>query len=109
MAWLLRQGEVLASVDLAESLGAKTRAVLGSAPGGGGAVLVSVRLAHTLGAPFAFDVAFLDADRVVVATVRVARNRVALPRRGSHSVLAAEAGAFDRWGLCPGDRLEIKD
>jgi hypothetical protein len=33
---------------------------------------------------------------------------MALPRMRTRSVLEAEAGAFERWGLKIGDRLEIR-
>ncbi len=110
MAWLLRQGDVLASVDMPGSRMERIRAMAGRRPGDEGAILVhSARFAHTLGAPFPVDVAFLDADLVVLATCSMARNRVGRPRVHARSVLEVGAGAFDRWDLRPGDRLEIKD
>jgi hypothetical protein len=110
MAWLLREGEVLASVEVPCSFAARARAMAGRTTGEGGAVLLDQsRLAHSFGVAFPLDVAYLDAERVVVATTSIARNRVGLPHRRARSVLEVEAGAFDRWGLRPGDRLEIKE
>ncbi|MCU1492651.1 MAG: hypothetical protein JWO62_415 [Acidimicrobiaceae bacterium] len=110
MAWLLRQGEVLASVEIPGSLGASARAIARREAGSGGALLLcSTRLAHSIGAKFDVDVAYLDGELVVVATSCMARNRVGRPHRRARSVLEAEAGAFDRWALRPGDRLEIKE
>jgi uncharacterized protein len=34
--------------------------------------------------------------------------RVAMPRRRCRRILEAQAGAFDRWGLRAGDRLELR-
>jgi hypothetical protein len=34
--------------------------------------------------------------------------RVGLPCLRAHSVIEAEAGAFERWRLRPGDRLELR-
>jgi hypothetical protein len=55
------------------------------------------------------DVAFLDRDLVVLHTLRLRRYWLALPRLRTRSVLEAEAGAFERWGLKVGDRLEIQE
>jgi hypothetical protein len=67
------------------------------------------RWAHSLGERCGIDVAFLDDEFVVLDTVRLAPHRVAAPRRGAHSVLVAEPGAFVRWHLELGDRLEVQD
>jgi len=58
---------------------------------------------------FELDVAFLSADLTVIQLVRVAPWRVALPRKGTRSVLQAEAGALGRWGVRVADRLEIRE
>jgi len=34
--------------------------------------------------------------------------RMTLPRRRCRSVIEAEAGAFERWGLAVGDHLELR-
>ncbi len=106
MAWLRRQGEVLASLEVGPAKWRRRRRR--SAPGVG-AVLIPRRRAHSFGARRAVDVAYLDADLVVVATSRLAPNRLGLPHRGVCSILEAEAGAFERWRLRPGDRLEIEE
>jgi uncharacterized membrane protein (UPF0127 family) len=58
---------------------------------------------------FALDVAFLDKDLVVLDAVSLGRYRMTRPRLRARSVLEAEAGAFERWGLKVGDRLELKE
>jgi len=108
MAWLLRDGEVLASVDVASSLVARSRGLLGKKSFEGALLLRRTRSVHTIGMRFAIDVAFLTDDLVVVAVTTLARQRFALPRRGGRCVLEAEAGAFSRWELKAGDQLEIK-
>ena len=73
MAWLLRQGEVLASLDFDATLASRARR-RASGEGPVGALLVpSRRLVHTIGARGPLDVAYLDADLVVLATSRIAR------------------------------------
>jgi uncharacterized membrane protein (UPF0127 family) len=56
---------------------------------------------------FDIDVAFLDRDGVVRRTVRMPRNRIGLPCFSARSVVEAEAGAFARWNLTTGQRLEV--
>lgn len=109
MAWLLRQGEVLASLEVPPPGRRRRRGVLRREDGVGALLVTSRRAAHTIGARGPLDVAYLDADLVVVATSRMAPNRLGMPRRRACAVLEAEAGAFERWRLRPGDRLEIED
>jgi uncharacterized membrane protein (UPF0127 family) len=108
MAWLLRDGEVLASVEVASSLAARSRGLLGKKSYEGALLLRHTRSVHTVGMRFAIDVAFLTDDLRVLAVTCLRPSRVGLPRRGGRAVLEAEAGAFERWGLVTGDRLEIK-
>ena len=108
MAWLLCNGEVLASLDVASSVIAKSRGLLGKKSYEGAMLLRGTRSVHTIGMRFAIDVAFLSDDLRVVAVVTMRPQRIALPRRGGRSVLEAQAGAFERWALTPGDLLEIK-
>jgi len=110
MAWLLRQGEVLASVDVGRCRGAALRSAAGSETADGVAVIVrGARAVHTFGAGHGVDVAHLDDDLVVVALSRIGRHGVGLRRRRARSLLVARAGSFDRWGLACGDQLEIKE
>lgn len=108
MAWLLRDGEVLASVEVASSLAARSRGLLGKKGYEGALLLRRTRSVHTIGMRFAIDVAFLTSDLCVIAVATLPPYRVGLPRRAGRAVLEAEAGAFERWRIAPGDRLEIK-
>ncbi len=108
MAWLLREGEVLASLEVASSLAARSRGLLGRTSFEGALLLRRTRSLHTVGKRFPIDVAFLTDDLHDIGTVTVPPYRVALPRRDGRAVLEAQAGAFERWRLVPGDALEIK-
>jgi hypothetical protein len=108
-AWLLRDGQVLASADIADDLMGRTRGLLGRRGFEGAMLFPRTRSVHTVGMGFAIDVAFLGRDLEVLGTVRLVPWRVALPRRGARSVLEAPAGSFDRWALRPGDHLEIRE
>jgi uncharacterized protein len=106
--WLVRDGEVLASLEVTSSRRDRRRGLLGRDGLEGALLLRPCASVHTVGMRFDLDVAFCDEDLKVLETVRMRRWRVGLPRRGARCVLEAEAGAFDRWRLRPGDQLEVK-
>jgi uncharacterized membrane protein (UPF0127 family) len=108
VAWLLRDGEVLASLEIAESRRDRRRGLLGRDGIDGAILLRPARSVHTMGMRFPIDVAFCDADLRVVRVVRMPRHRVSRLVWRSRAVIEAEAGAFDRWKLRPGDELEVK-
>lgn len=109
MAWLLREGQVLASLEVADTFLARNRGLLGRSAFEGAMLLTHTRGVHSVGLGFPVDVAFLDRDLVVIDTLTLRRYWLALPRRRTRSVLEAQAGAFERWGLKIGDRLEIQE
>ncbi|MBA3655098.1 MAG: DUF192 domain-containing protein [Actinobacteria bacterium] len=104
----MRDGEVLASVEVADSFGARVKGLLGRDGIDGALLIKPARSVHTVGMRFPIDVAFCSRDLAVVATKTMRRYRVGLPRPKAHCVIEAAAGAFDRWGLHPGDQLELK-
>jgi uncharacterized protein len=107
-AWLLRDGQVLAACEIAKTLSQRTKGLLGLKGYDGALILEHTRSVHSLGMRFAIDVAFLDRRLVVLDVTELRPWRIALPRVRSRSVLEAEAGAFDRWGLRVGDELELR-
>ncbi len=107
--WLLRGGDVLASGEVAETLFDRARGLLGHHHYDGALLLMHSRAVHTAGMRFAVDVAFLDKDLKVLATTTVRAWSAAFPRRGTAHVLEAQAGAFERWRLKPGDQIEIRE
>ena len=109
MPWLLRDGDVLASLEVASDRHARRRGLLGRDGIEGALLLTPARSVHSLGMRFPIDVAWLDGDLTVLRTARLACNRMSRPVLRAHSVLEAEAGAFASWGLQVGDQLERKD
>ncbi len=110
MAWLMREGEVLAAVEIAASRRARNKGLLGRDGIDGALLLPSARMGvHSLGMRFELDVAFCDRQMVVRRMVCLRPLRMTRPSFGAPCVLEAEAGAFDRWGLHEGDQLEIKE
>jgi uncharacterized membrane protein (UPF0127 family) len=108
MAWLVSDGRVLASLEIAATHRARRRGLIGRAGIEGALLLRPARSIHTLGMRFPIDVAYCDRDLVVVRTATVNPNRVGLPVWCARAVIEAEAGAFGRWGLRPGDALEVR-
>jgi hypothetical protein len=98
----------LASLEIAESRRDRRRGLLGRDGIEGAILLRPARSVHTVGMRFPLDVAFCDADLRVVRVVRMPRHRVSRLVWRSRAVIEAEAGAFDRWKLRPGDELEVK-
>jgi uncharacterized membrane protein (UPF0127 family) len=109
MGWLLRDGEVLASLEVADTRATRRRGLLGRISFDGALLLSPARSVHTIGMRFPIDVAWLDQDLVVLRTACLPRHRVGRPVLGARAVLEAEAGTFARWGLVVGDRLDRED
>jgi hypothetical protein len=109
MGWLLRDGEVLASLEIAADMRARSRGLMGRDRFDGAILLRPAMQVHTIGMRFPIDVAFLDRDLRVVGIVCGMRpRRIGRPRFGSRAVVEAEAGSFERWNLRVGDELEVQ-
>jgi uncharacterized membrane protein (UPF0127 family) len=106
--WLVREGEVLASLEVAEGWKERTRGLLGREGIEGALLLRPARSVHTMRMRFPIDVVFCDRDLVVVRVVTMRPNRVGMPVLRANAVIEAEAGAARRWSLEVGDQLEIK-
>ncbi|MCZ7629473.1 MAG: DUF192 domain-containing protein [Microthrixaceae bacterium] len=107
MAWLVRDGEVLASVEPAEGRAARRKGLLGR-DDYDGVMRMKARSVHTIGMRFAIDAAFCDPDGTVRRVVTMAPRRVSLPELRATIVYEARAGTFREWNLRPGDRLEVR-
>ncbi len=108
MAWLMSEARVLASVDVATTRAEKAKGLLGRDTMEGAYAIPKCRWVHTIGMRFPVDVAYLDADNVVIKIASMHRYRMALPVPKARTVLEAKAGAFERWHLRVGDPVEIR-
>jgi hypothetical protein len=116
VAWLLRDGKVLATVDIASTRAARRRGLLGRDGIEGALLLQPAHSVHTLNMRFPIDVAYcvpsepgpVVASLTVLETVCMSRFRLGRPRLKASCIIEAEAGAFERWGLRTGDRLEVR-
>lgn len=107
--WLLRGGDVLASAEVAETWADRARGLIGHSRYDGALLLTRTRSVHSAGVRFPLDIAYLDHELTIVAMAKIRPWSVALPRRGCRHVLEAQAGAFERWRLLPGDQIEIRE
>ena len=106
---MLRDGEVLAALEVTESREERMVGLL-KRDGIEGAILIQpARSVHSVGMAFALDVAFCTKDLEVVRTIELRPGRMSRPCLRGGCVIEAEAGAFDRWNLRVGDRLEIRE
>jgi hypothetical protein len=108
MAWLVSEGTVIASAEVAEGRRARRRGLLGRTGLEGAFVIPTCRWVHTVTMQFPLDVAYLDAEGTIVKTVRMKPHRVGVPVFSASWVVEAEAGAFARWGLHVGQQIELR-
>ncbi len=108
MAWIVSDGRVLASAEVAVGRKERNKGLLGRESFEGALVLERCRWIHTVGMKFPLDVAYLDRDGVVVKTIHMHRHRVGAPVFRATTVVEAEGGAFARWGLHVGDIVEVR-
>ncbi len=107
MPWLLRDGRVLSHLEVAATRRERRRGLLGRDGIEGALLIERARSVHTIGMRFPIDVAYLDADGLVLRTTTMRRHRIGRPVLAARSVLEAEAGCFRHWELAAGQVLEI--
>ncbi len=108
-AWLVSAGRVLASADVALTPKARRQGVIGRQHLDGAIVIPNCKWIHSLGVKIALDVAYLNSANAVIKMQRVKPMRIALPVAQSRFVIEAAAGSFARWGLKPGDTIEVRN
>jgi hypothetical protein len=109
MAWLLREGDVLAAFE--DQIGSSSRPFTGTV------LKRSPVFVHTLRRNTPVELAWCMDGRtdggepclVVRRICCLPPRRVGRPQWRRGAVVMAERGAFERWNLKVGDRLEIRD
>ena len=107
--WLLRNGEVLATLEVAETRQERVQGLLGREGIDGAILLRPARSVHSVGMTFTIDVAFCTNNLVVLRTIRLRPGRMTRPSLRGGTIIEAESGSFDRWRLAVGDQLEIRE
>jgi uncharacterized protein len=108
-AWLVRDGDVLAAVELTAGRRDRMRGLLGRTDFDGALVIRPCKQVHTLGMRFAIDVAFCNSDGVVLHMASLRPWRMSRIVRRAAFVVEAPEGAFERWRLRHLDVLEVKE
>ena len=107
--WLLRDDDVVCALDMAESAAERRSGLRGRQGLDGALHLEGARSVHTVGVGFPVDVAFLSSDLTVLRIARLKPWRMSLGGPSARSVVAAQAGSFERWGVREGDHLEVRE
>ena len=106
--WLVSNGNVLASANLATTRRDRRRGLIGVTDVHTPLVLRPCNWVHGVGMRVDLDVAYVAADGTVLDTLRLRRMRVAPWNRNASWVVEAPAGSFERWNLRTGDTLEVR-
>jgi hypothetical protein len=107
--WLLRDGDVVCALRMTDSIAERWQGRSDPSGAAGGVQLCGARWIHTARAQAPVDIAFLNADLVVLFLTRMPPWRLVLPRRGVRSVVQAEAGLWERLSVRVGDQFEIRE
>ena len=108
MSWLVRDTEVLATLEVASKFVSRARGLAWREDFDGALLLPNTKSVHSFGMKFPLDVAWLDEDNMVIRISSLPVRRVTRAVRKSRHVLEARAGVFREWDLSVGDRLEGK-
>jgi uncharacterized protein len=106
--WLLRDGDVVCALEMADSPAERRNGLRGRNGCEGALHLEGARTVLTAGMKFPIDVAFLSSDLTVLRVRRLKPWRVALGSPNTRSLVQAEAGSLERWGVQVGDKLEVR-
>ncbi len=108
MTWLVRDDDVLAAAELADSRRLRARGLIGRDDFEGALVIRPCRQVHTIGMRFPIDVAFCDRTGTVLHVSTLPPRRISRPVLHASFAIEARAGSFERWKLRSGDVVEIK-
>lgn len=100
-------GREVAAVEMATTARTRSKGLLGRTGLEGALWLAPAQQVHTFRMRFAIDVAYVAKDGTVLVTRTMPPGRIGPWRLRSRGVVEAEAGAFERWGLGEGSRVEV--
>jgi len=95
-------------LEIVTSYAKRARGLLGRDGVEGAFLITPCASVHTFRMRFTIDVAYLDRELNVLAVRTMKPGRLGLIRLRARSVLEAEAGAMERWGVRPGVRLSVR-
>jgi len=107
-AQLVRDGEVVAPVDVAETRADRRRGLLGCDVIDRPLVLEPCRQVHTFGMRRPLDVVWCDRRGKVLRMATLPPGRISRLVPRARFVIEAAAGAAGRWGLRPGTVVTVE-
>lgn len=106
MQRLIVDGRDTCELRVADSYLTRLRGLLGTRGTAGALLLSPCNGVHGMGMAYSLDVALLAEDWTVRRVAVLRPFGLVPPRRGVRHVLEAQRGAFERWGLAEGSRLQ---
>lgn len=103
---------VLAELELAQAMGARTKGLIGHAPlcPGQGMMIRPCRWIHMFGMAFPIDVLYVNrSGRIVAVTENLRPNRIDRPVFTALYVIELPSGEIKRTDLRVGDTVEVED
>ena len=107
-AWLMCDGKVLASADIANTAKLRRRGLIGRTSVDSALVISPCRWIHSIGMKCAIDVLYLDAAGSVIKTEHLKPMRIAAPVGRSKTIVEMSAGSIERCGVHVGDMIEVR-
>lgn len=108
-AWLLCEGKVLASADIANTTKSRRRGLIGQASIDSALVISPCKWIHSIGMKCAIDVLYLDVTGLVVKTEHLKPMRIAVPVGRSKTIVELPSGSIERFGIRVGDLIEVRN
>jgi len=107
-AWLMSEGKVLASADIANTAKSRRRGLIGQTSIDSALVISPCKWIHSFGMKCAIDVLYLDNEGLVVKTEHLKPMRVAAPVGRSKTIVELPPGSIERFGVRIGDLIEVR-
>lgn len=109
IARLVIDGRDVAPVAVARRYHERRRGLLGTDGIDGALWIEPCKQVHTIRMRYPIDIAHVARDGLVLATRTMPPWRFSALRVRARSVVEAEAGSFERWGLAEGSRVAVRE
>ena len=106
--WLVSEGRVLAAARLATSRTDRRRGLIGESSISEPLVIEPCNWIHTVGMRTTIDVAYVDANNVIIGINTMKPWRVGPYTRKAVRVIEASAGSLERWNIGIGNTVEVR-
>lgn len=108
-AHLLVDGRAVAELEVSQGMAERRRGLLGRHGLDGALWLEPCKQVHTFRMAFTLDVAYVDRRGRVLTVRRMPPGKLGPLRLRARTVVEAQAGAFERWGLATGSTVSVQN